>query len=152
MDPPQQKPISRSAAQSKLLSYDRNLKDTWTIFCDGELLHNPKWKGSSDTFLVAVYKSFIILFLLLTGKALVDFLMAEGILPSERLCHKCNQPMRLWQNTNYSVGCQWVCRRKNKKNKRECPATASVRAHTIFSFSKLSLSEIVMLGYSTLLF
>ena len=76
--------------------------------------------------------------------------MNEGLLPKTRLCprpscHKENvldQQMRLWDNTKPD-GCNWYCRRINKKNKRMCPAAFSVRTGTVFARSRLTLSEMV---------
>ena len=77
------------------------------------------------------------------GKTLVEYLIKEGILPGERMCPKCNHPMRLWQSPSYADGCHWMCGHINKKNKRKCTKAMSVRTDTWFAESRLSLGELV---------
>ncbi|XP_078490481.1 uncharacterized protein LOC100181297 [Ciona intestinalis] len=69
----------------------------------------------------------------------IKWLRKFGLISQERICHKCGSAMRLGRQANTADGQSWRCRKK------ECKTTSSIRKHSFFSRSNVSLVECIRL-------
>ncbi|GFY13625.1 uncharacterized protein TNCV_4959951 [Trichonephila clavipes] len=80
-------------------------------------------------------------FFLLLGKqgnkAVLDWVMKEGLIPSRYECPKCKKDMRLVERKGTIDGFEWRCRVQSKENPHF--VCRSVRKGTWFSDSRLSI-------------
>ncbi|GFT19774.1 uncharacterized protein TNCV_594491 [Trichonephila clavipes] len=82
-------------------------------------------------------------FFLLLGqgnKAVLDWVMKEGLIPSRYECPKCKKDMRLVERKGMIDGFEWRCRVQSKENPHF--VCRSVRKGTWFSDSRLSICVI----------
>ncbi|GFT96327.1 uncharacterized protein TNCV_2081821 [Trichonephila clavipes] len=83
-------------------------------------------------------------FFLLLGqqgnKAVLDWVMKEGLIPSRYECPKCKKDMRLVERKGTIDGFEWRCRVQSKENPHF--VCRSVRKGTWFSDSRLSICVI----------
>ncbi|GFX86942.1 mitotic-spindle organizing protein 2A [Trichonephila clavipes] len=86
-------------------------------------------------------------FFLLLGqqgnKAVLDWVMKEGLIPSRYECPKCKKDMRLVERKGTIDGFEWRCRVQSKENPHF--VCRSVRKGTWFSDSRLSICVILRL-------
>ncbi|GFU95571.1 uncharacterized protein TNCV_3543161 [Trichonephila clavipes] len=86
-------------------------------------------------------------FFLLLGqqgnKAVLDWVMKEGLVPSRYECPKCKKDMRLVERKGTIDGFEWRCRVQSKENPHF--VCRSVRKGTWFSDSRLSICVILRL-------
>ncbi|GFT72148.1 uncharacterized protein TNCV_2272451 [Trichonephila clavipes] len=86
-------------------------------------------------------------FFLLLGqqgnKAVLDWVMKEGLIPSRYECPKCKKDMRLVERKGTIDGLEWRCRVQSKENSHF--VCRSVRKGTWFSDSRLSICVILRL-------
>ncbi|GFX35677.1 uncharacterized protein TNCV_744701 [Trichonephila clavipes] len=86
-------------------------------------------------------------FFLLLGqqgnKAVLDWVMKEGLIPSRYECPKCKKDMRLVERKGTIDGFEWRCRVQSKENPHF--VCRCVRKGTWFSDSRLSICVILRL-------
>ncbi|GFW79751.1 uncharacterized protein TNCV_2589711 [Trichonephila clavipes] len=77
------------------------------------------------------------------NKAVLDWVMKEGLIPSRYLSPKCKKDMRLVERKGTIDGFEWRCRVQSKENPHF--ACRSDRKGTWFSDSRLSICVILRL-------
>ncbi|GFS58491.1 uncharacterized protein TNCV_2475731 [Trichonephila clavipes] len=82
------------------------------------------------------------------NKAVLDWVMKEGLIPSRYECPKCKKDMRLVERKGTIDGFEWRCRVLSKENPHF--VCRSVRKGMWFSHSRLSICVILRLtSFST---
>ncbi|GFT16403.1 uncharacterized protein TNCV_280721 [Trichonephila clavipes] len=80
------------------------------------------------------------------NKAVLDWVMKEGLIPSRYECPKCKKDMRLVERKGTMDGFEWRCRVQSKENphfvcRSSTAVTTSVEGHDKLPLSKLHIKS-----------
>ena len=113
-------------------------------FCSVSTQCGPSARSYGKTSESVTFRS-LLLDVIWTKDAALDFCFRHKLLPSERLCPTCGSRMTLISDNKVSDGKRWYCRSRKASQKHE--HRLSIRTDTFFSQSNMTLEEILQFMY-----